>query len=70
MGMLTATKRVRFAIGFGPSLFQPDRNELYEEANRNLHIGRVIYGAMDAGARHRRAIAKAAEQNKTDRILV
>ncbi len=50
-----------FAIGFAPSLFQPDRNELYEEANKNLHIGRVIYGDIETAARHRLATAKAAE---------
>lgn len=50
-----------FAIGLSPSLFQPDRNELYEEANKNLHVGRVIYGQIDTAARHRSAIAKATE---------
>lgn len=49
-----------YAIGFAPSLFRPDRNELYEEANKNLHIGRVIYGGDAIAARHRLAIQSAA----------
>lgn len=50
-----------YAIGFAPSLFQPDRDELYDEANKNLHMGRVIYGDAATAARHRLAIASAAE---------
>lgn len=50
-----------YAIGFAPSLFQPDRDEAYEEANKNLHMGRVIYGDAATAARHRLAIASAAE---------
>jgi DUF2971 family protein len=46
-----------YAIGFAPSLFQPDR----DEANKNLHIGRVIYGDADTATRHRLTIASAAE---------
>jgi hypothetical protein len=49
-----------YAIGFGPSLFQPDKPDVYPEANRNLHIGRVVYGDAATAARHRRAIARAA----------
>jgi hypothetical protein len=50
-----------FAIGFGPGLLQPDKDDLYEEANKNLHIGRVIYGDAATAARHRDAIVRAAE---------
>jgi Protein of unknown function (DUF2971) len=50
-----------FAIGFGASLFQPDRDDLYEEANKNIHIGRVIYGDDATSARHRLAISRAAD---------
>jgi len=50
-----------YAIGFAPSLFQPDRSDLYEDANKNLHIGRVVYGEEATAARHRVPIARAAE---------
>jgi len=50
-----------FAIGLAPSLFQPDIDVLFPEANKNLHVGRVVYGDADTSARHREAIAKAAE---------
>jgi hypothetical protein len=50
-----------FAIGLAPSLFQPDIDTLFPEANKNLHIGRVVYGDDHTCARHRAAIAKAAE---------
>jgi hypothetical protein len=50
-----------YAIGFGSSLFQPEKDDLYDEANKNLHIGRVIYGDEATSARHRLAVAKAAE---------
>jgi hypothetical protein len=50
-----------FAIGLAPSLFQPDINVVFPEANKNLHVGRVVYGDADTSARHREAIAKAAE---------
>ena len=53
-----------FAIGFGPALLQPDKDDLYEEANRNIHVGRVIYGEDATGKRHRRAITRAAEITK------
>lgn len=49
------------AIGFAASLFQPDKDDLYEEANRNLHIGRVIYGDAAIAARHRLSIERATE---------
>jgi hypothetical protein len=49
-----------YAIGFAPSLFQPDRDELYDEANKNLHIGRVIYGDTVTASRHGLAIRSAA----------
>jgi len=50
-----------FAIGLAPSLFRPDIDVLIPEANKNLHIGRVVYGEADTRARHLAAIAKAAE---------
>ncbi|MGE0288550.1 MAG: DUF2971 domain-containing protein [Bradyrhizobium sp.] len=50
-----------FAIGLAPSLFQPDIDTLLPEANKNLHIGRVVYGDADTSARHRDAVAMAAE---------
>jgi hypothetical protein len=50
-----------YAIGLAPSLFQPDIATLFPEANKNLHVGRVVYGDEDTCARHRATIAKAAE---------
>jgi hypothetical protein len=50
-----------YAIGFSPSLFQPDKDDLYEEANRNLHIGRVVYGDEATSARHHLSVMCAAE---------
>jgi hypothetical protein len=50
-----------FAIGFSPTLFQPDEPELKEEANENLHVGRVVYGDEATERRHRRAIERAAQ---------
>jgi len=50
-----------FAIGFAPGLFQADQNELNEQANENLHVGRVIYGDVPTKERHRHAIETAAE---------
>jgi hypothetical protein len=49
------------AIGFAPSLFLPDRNELASQANENVYVGRVIYGDNPAEERHRRVIARAVE---------
>jgi hypothetical protein len=34
---------------------------LYEEANKNLHIGRVVYGDVPTAARHERSVQSAAE---------
>jgi hypothetical protein len=50
-----------FAIGLSPTLFLPDKDDLYDEANKNLHIGRVIYGDDPTTDRHRLAIDRAAE---------
>lgn len=50
-----------YAIGLSPALFQPDKDDLYDEANKNLHIGRVVYGDTETEARHRLAIGRAAE---------
>jgi Protein of unknown function (DUF2971) len=50
-----------FAIGFAPALFAPNEMTLHEQANENLHVGRVIYGDADTEARHRRVIEAAAE---------
>lgn len=50
-----------FAIGFAPKLFQPDETELKEQANENLHVGRVIYGDEATERRHRLVIERAAE---------
>jgi len=49
------------AIGLSPALFQPDKDDLYEEANKNLHIGRVVYGDGPTAARHELAVLAAAE---------
>jgi hypothetical protein len=49
------------AIGLGPSLFQPDIDTPFAEANRNLHVGRVLYGDDATRGRHRKVIAKAAK---------
>jgi hypothetical protein len=50
-----------FAIGFAPHLFAPTEMTLHEQANKNLHVGRVVYGEPDTEARHRRVIEAAAE---------
>jgi hypothetical protein len=50
-----------FVIGFAPKLFQPDETELKEQANENLHVGRVIYGDEGTERRHRLVIERAAE---------
>jgi hypothetical protein len=50
-----------FAIGFSPSHFQPTETELHDEANENIHVGRVIYGDELTAARHRLVIDRAAE---------
>src|ERR1700685_1196369 len=50
-----------YAIGFGPPLFQPDRDTLDTDPTKNLHVGRVIYGDAQTADRHRRVVAKAAE---------
>jgi hypothetical protein len=50
-----------YAIGLGPSLFQPERDDLDPNPTRNLHVGRVIYGDAEAAARHREVIRVAAE---------
>jgi len=50
-----------FAIGFAPKLFQPDETELKEQANENLHVGRVIYGDEATERRHRQVIEHAAD---------
>jgi hypothetical protein len=50
-----------YTIGFAPSLFQPDRNDLDKDPTKNLHVGRVIYGHAATADRHRLVIAQAAE---------
>jgi hypothetical protein len=50
-----------FAIGFAPGLFAANEIELHEQANENVHVGRVIYGETATAARHRRVIERAAE---------
>jgi hypothetical protein len=50
-----------YAIGLSPALFQPDKEDLYEEANRNLHVGRVVYGDQTTATRHELSIRAAAE---------
>jgi hypothetical protein len=42
-----------FAIGFAPVLFAPTETHLKDQANENLHVGRVIYGDAATEARHR-----------------
>lgn len=49
-----------FAIGLGPSLFRPEIDTLFPEANKNLHVGRVIYGDEATRRRHRKVVARAA----------
>jgi DUF2971 family protein len=49
-----------FAIGFAPALFAPTEMTLKQQANENLHVGRVIYGDAATEARHRLVIEKAA----------
>jgi Protein of unknown function (DUF2971) len=50
-----------YAIGLSPALFQPDKDDLYEEANKNLHIGRVVYGEGPTAGRHERSVQSAAD---------
>jgi hypothetical protein len=50
-----------YAIGLSPALFQPDKDDLYAEANKNLHVGRVVYGEREARDRHARSVEAAAE---------
>jgi hypothetical protein len=50
-----------FAIGFAPGLFAANKTELHEQANENVHVGRVTYGEAATAARHRRVIERAAE---------
>jgi|ERR1043166_901326 hypothetical protein len=49
------------AIGFAPHLFAPTELTLHEQANENLHVGRVVYGDEATAARHRRVIQAAAK---------
>ena len=49
------------AIGLSHKLFQPDKDDLYEEANKNLHVGRVVYGDDAIYARHDLSIRACAE---------
>lgn len=50
-----------YAIGFSPSLFQPEGDDLDEIPTKNLLLGRVIYGDIETAERHRFAVARAAE---------
>jgi hypothetical protein len=50
-----------YAIGLSPALFQPEKDDLFEEANKNLHIGRVIYGDRETAGRHERSVQAAAD---------
>jgi hypothetical protein len=50
-----------YAIGLSPVLFQPDKDDLYEEANKNLHIGRVVYGDRATPERHELSVRAAAD---------
>jgi hypothetical protein len=50
-----------YAIGFAPSLFQPERNDLDTDPTKNLHVGHVIYGDPATADRHRLVVAHAAE---------
>jgi len=50
-----------FAIGFAPSLLQPDKDTLSDKASENLHVGRVIYGDEATRARHRLVMEKVAD---------
>ena len=53
-----------FAIGFSPTLFQPDRQQLAAQANENFFVGRVVYGKDPTLTRHRKGIRKLAEITK------
>jgi hypothetical protein len=50
-----------YAIGFAPRLFEPTQNDLNEQANENVHVGRVLYGDAATEARHRSVIETAAK---------
>lgn len=50
-----------FALGFAPTLFQPDRTELTPVPNENVFVSQVIYGNGATADRHRRGIRKLAE---------
>jgi len=60
MGTSMATGARGYAIGFAPSLFAATQSELNEQANENIHVGRVIYGDAATVGRHRLVIEKAA----------
>jgi hypothetical protein len=48
------------AIGFALVLFAPTEMSLKDQANENVHVGRVIYGDAATEARHRLVIETAA----------
>lgn len=50
-----------YTIGLSPALFQPDKDDLFEEANKNLHIGRVVYGGEATARRHKLSVRSAAD---------
>lgn len=50
-----------FAIGFAPTMFQPDRPELAAKPNENVFVSQVIYGQDATRTRHRHGIRKIAE---------
>lgn len=50
-----------YAIGFAPRLFEPTQKDLNEQANENVHVGRVLYGDAETEARHQRVIEAAAK---------
>jgi hypothetical protein len=54
-------RRGRLCHGLSPALFQPDKDDLFEEANKNLHIGRAVYGDHATAARHARSVQFAAD---------
>jgi hypothetical protein len=55
-----------FAIGFAPVLFAPTEINIKDQANENVHVGRVIYGDAATEARHPRPSGKSAVEVAPD----
>ena len=61
MGLLTATPARATRSALRLRCFQPDKDDLDDDANKNLHIGRFVYGHEATAKRHELAIQAAAD---------